>query len=76
GQSIVDATAVDYGRDPVAVREISRKTGVHIVGTAGFNKGFLWDARMPGENRTYKDWIEKASVDELAQFVIGEVEQG
>ena len=27
GKSIVDATAIDYGRDPAAVRDISRKTG-------------------------------------------------
>lgn len=76
GQSIVDATAVDYGRDPAAVRNISCATGVHIVGTAGFNKSFLWDAQKPDENRTYHDWIEQTSLDELTQFVIDEVECG
>lgn len=76
GKSIVDATAVDYGRDPGAVRDISTNTGVHIVGTAGFNKSFLWDARMPNQNRTYRDWIDSTSVDELARFVINEVEKG
>ena len=54
GVSIVDATAIDYGRDPAAVRDISKATGVQIIGTAGFNKGFLWNAKMPGEERTYK----------------------
>lgn len=76
GKSIVDATAIDYGRDPAAVRDISVATGVQIVGTAGFNKGFLWSAKMPGENRTYAEWIEKATLDELTQFVIDEVEKG
>lgn len=76
GKSIVDATAIDYGRDPAAVCEISKKTGVQIVGTAGFNKSFLWDARMPGEDRTYEQWIDSASLDELTQFVIDEVEVG
>lgn len=76
GQSIVDATAVDYGRDPAAVRDISVTTGVKIIGTAGFNKAFLWDAQKPGENRTYRDWIENTSVDDLARFVIDEVEKG
>ena len=38
GVSIVDATAIDYGRDPAAVRDISKATGVQIIGTAGFNK--------------------------------------
>lgn len=76
GQSIVDATAVDYGRDPAAVRDISRATGVNIIGTAGFNKGFLWDAKMPDRDCTFADWIENTSVDDLARFVIDEVEHG
>ena len=76
GRSIVDATAVDYGRDPGAVRDISRATGVQIVGTAGFNKGFLWDARMPGKACTFEQWIESTSVDDLARFVVDEVEHG
>lgn len=40
GRSLVDATAVDYGRDPAAVREISRATGVQIVGTAASTRAF------------------------------------
>ncbi|NLI23007.1 MAG: phosphotriesterase [Clostridiales bacterium] len=76
GRSIVDATAVDYGRDPGAVRDIAVETGVQIVGTAGFNKSFLWPAKMPGRECTYENWIEKTSVDDLARFVIDEVEHG
>lgn len=67
GVSIVDATAIDYGRDPAAVRDISKATGVQIIGTAGFNKGFLWNAKMPGEERTYKEWIDSATEDELTR---------
>ena len=76
GQSIVDATAVDYGRDPAAVRDISLATGVKVIGTAGFNKAFLWDAQKPGENRTFREWIDTTSVDDLTRFVIDEVEKG
>lgn len=74
--TIVDATAIDYGRCPQEVREISVKTGMNIIGTAGFNKGFLWDAQMPGEERTYRQWISEASIEELTRFVIDEVEVG
>lgn len=74
--TIVDATAIDYGRDPEAVRQISLNTGMKIIGTAGFNKGFLWDARIPGEERTYREWIDHATVEELTRFVVGEVEEG
>jgi len=76
GKTIVDATAVDYGRTVNAVYDISQKTGVQIVGTAGFNKGILWDAKKPGTDETFAQWIERSSIDELADFVIAEVEKG
>lgn len=76
GKSIVDATAIDYGRDPFAVRRISEETGIQIIGTAGFNKSFLWSAKMPGKDITYEEWIDRSSIEELTRFVIGEVEHG
>lgn len=83
GKSIVDATAVDYGRDVQAVKEISDELDIHIVGTAGFNKSFLWDAKVKeelkpiiGEYDTYIQWIENTSINKLAEFVIKEVEEG
>jgi len=83
GQTIVDATAVDYGRDVPAVHQISQNTGVKIVGTAGFNKSFLWDAAIKdelkpliGNYRTYAEWIEASTVNQLADFIIREVEEG
>ncbi|WP_181347126.1 phosphotriesterase [Thalassobacillus sp. CUG 92003] len=83
GHSIVDATAVDYGRDVPAVADIARETGVSIIGTAGFNKSFLWTARLPahlqalvGDYETYGQWIENTSIEGLADFVIEEVESG
>lgn len=76
GNAIVDATAVDYGRDVPAVKWISEQSGLHIVATAGFNKSFLWDSKRPQGNETYEQWIERSSIDELADFVVSEVEQG
>src|SRR5699024_3662105 len=65
------------------VAAISNETGVNIIGTAGFNKGFLWSAKIPdhlkyviGAHETYDQWIEATSVDKLADFVISEVEEG
>ncbi len=74
--TIVDATAIDYGRDPQAVYNISMRTGMQIIGTAGFNKGFLWDAKMPERDYTYQEWIEKSSEQELTDFVVKEVTVG
>lgn len=76
GKSIVDATAIDYGRDVPAVYQIMKNTGVQIVGTAGFNKSFLWDSKRPGAEETYNDWIDRSTVDQLAEFVVDEVEHG
>lgn len=83
GRTIVDATAIDYGRDVSTVADISRRTGVQIIGTAGFNKSFLWDGAIPdhireivGNYKTYHEWIDSASVTELAEVVIGEVTEG
>lgn len=76
GNAIVDATAVDYGRDVKAVKWISEQSGLHIVATAGFNKSFLWDSKRPQGNETYEQWIERSSIDELADFVVSEVERG
>lgn len=83
GQTIVDATAIDYGRDVPAVYKIMKETGVRIIGTAGFNKSFLWDAKVKdelkpliGDYETYFKWIEARSINELTDFVIREVEEG
>lgn len=83
GQTIVDATAVDYGRDVPAVHHIMKETGVRIIGTAGFNKSFLWDAKVKdelkpiiGNYETYYEWIEAKSINELTDFVVREVEEG
>lgn len=83
GQSIVDATAIDYGRDVEGVARLSQETGVQIIGTAGFNKSFLWEAKLTprhrewiGDYETYGEWIEKASMEELTRHVVSEVEEG
>ncbi len=83
GNAIVDATAVDYGRDVQAVKEIADELDIHIIGTAGFNKSFLWNAPIKeelkpliGNYETYVEWIENATINELTEFIIREVEEG
>ncbi|PTM57630.1 phosphotriesterase family protein [Desmospora activa] len=83
GNSVVDATAVDYGRDVPAVVQLARETGLNILGTAGFNKSFLWTAplkddlkRLVGDYSTYEEWIVEATVEALTDFVVREVEVG
>jgi len=83
GQAIVDATAIDYGRDVQAVTEIAEESDMTIIGTAGFNKSCLCDAEIPdhlrpiiGDYQFYQQWIEAKSINELADFVIAEIEEG
>ncbi|GEO25201.1 phosphotriesterase [Alicyclobacillus acidoterrestris] len=65
GKSIVDATAIDYGRNIEAVVQVAHATGVNLIATAGFNKGLFFD-----------QWIYDASQNELTERVIREVEEG
>ena len=39
GNTLVEFTTIDYGRDPHAIRRLAKKSGVHIVAVTGFNKG-------------------------------------
>lgn len=83
GNSIIDATAIDYGRRVEEVAQISKDTGINIIGTAGFNKSFLWDAKIPnhlkkivGDYETFYEWIEKSSFDKLFEIVSKEICEG
>lgn len=83
GRTIVDATAIDYGRDVNAVAEIAEKTGITVIGTAGFNKSFLWDAPIDkrlsaliGGYSDFRTWIRNTTVEKLTDFVSDEVEHG
>lgn len=65
GSLIVEVTTVDYGRNVYKLKELSEKSGVHIVATGGFNKG------------TYnRPFLENRSIDEVAKELIKEVQEG
>ncbi|MCU1414578.1 MAG: aryldialkylphosphatase [Microbacteriaceae bacterium] len=65
GGSIVDASCIGIGRDPVALQRISRKAGLNIV----MGTGFYVDGAHP-------DFVKDASIDELAQVMIDDIEKG
>ena len=65
GGTIVEATTVGIGRNPDALARISRESGVHIV----MGAGFYVDAVHP-------DDMDERSVEDLAQQIIGDIEQG
>lgn len=65
GVSIVDASAIDYGRNIKGVVQVAEATGVNMIATSGFNKGLFFD-----------QWIYDATESELTERVIREVEEG
>ena len=83
GQTIVDATVIDYGRNIREIIEIEKDTGVTIIATTGFNKRILWNAKIPhlykaytGDYDTFYDWLENSSVNTLSDYLIREIEEG
>jgi predicted metal-dependent phosphotriesterase family hydrolase len=76
GQAVYDATAIDYGRDPQALLTISQRTGIKIIGTAGFNKAVMWPGKMKGQNLTFQAWIDARSRAEIREHIAAEVTQG
>lgn len=65
GGSIVDASCIGIGRDPVALQRISRSTGLNIV----MGTGFYVEGAHP-------DLVKTSSIDELAQIMISDIETG
>jgi phosphotriesterase-related protein len=59
GGTICDVTPVNVGRDPEALREVSRLSGVHIVSALGLYQLEVWTADMLAMSRA-----------ELAEYLI------
>ncbi len=76
GRSVYDATAIDYGRDPRALKAISDRTGIHIIATAGFNKAIMWPGQMAGTGGSFQAWVDAHSRSEVRDHVVRELTVG
>ncbi|MGZ4495016.1 MAG: phosphotriesterase family protein [Nocardioides sp.] len=65
GRTLVDCTSVGLGRDPRALAEISRGTGLNIV----MGSGFYRDPYLPPE-------LDRMSVDAAADWIVRDIEEG
>lgn len=65
GTAICDASAIDYGRDVQGVAEVARRSGVHIIVTAGFNKGLY-----------FEPWVADTPIEELHARLVREITEG
>lgn len=66
-RSVIDGMPADAGRDVLALAEISRRTGLHVVAPTG-----LHHERYYGHGH----WSERIGVDELAELFVADVTDG
>jgi phosphotriesterase-related protein len=65
GRSIVEMTPVGLGRDPRKLHQLSEASGVHIISGVAF---YTED--------TYPEWMQTASLAGIADYLVGQIEQG
>jgi phosphotriesterase-related protein len=64
GNTLVDCTALDYGRDVVAMREVAKRVPVNLLALTGFNRG------------DYEDWVAVGGVKQFAEMMIKDIVEG
>ena len=65
GGTIVDATTIGIGRDPLALARISREAGINVV----MGAGFYVDAVHPAD-------MDSRSEDDLARRIVADIREG
>jgi phosphotriesterase-related protein len=65
GRTVVDCTNVGLGRDPAALVEVARATGLHVVMGCGFYR----DPYLPAD-------LDRLPVDAVAELIVRDVEEG
>jgi phosphotriesterase-related protein len=65
GRAIVEVTVHGWGRDVSVLRQLSERTGLHVVATAGF---YIEECQP--------DFVAGASAEALAEFLVGELTEG
>jgi phosphotriesterase-related protein len=65
GQTLVEASTIDYGRNALAYKNMAIASGVNVVCTTGFNKQIY-----------YPSWVSEKSIEEIADIMIRDIEVG
>ena len=65
GCTLVEASTLDYGRDLNFLKKMSMESGVHVIGTTGFNKHIY-----------YPQWVAEKSVEDIADLLANDVTTG
>lgn len=65
GCTLVEASTIDYGRNPIMMKNMSVESGVNVVCTTGFNKHIY-----------YPKWVEEKSIEKIAEMLNKDIEIG
>src|SRR5262245_9384747 len=65
GRTLVDVTSVGLQRDPLGLRSMATRTGLHIVMGAGFYRRPYFPAE-----------VDTMSTDEVADWIVRDIEEG
>jgi phosphotriesterase-related protein len=65
GSGVVDLTVIGLGRRVAELPEIARRARLHVMVGCGFYV-----------HASHPDWVERASVDELSEFIVNELRDG
>ncbi len=65
GRSIIEVTPEGIGRDAGKLRTISERSGVQIVSGIAFY-----------DESTYPDWLRTATIEQIADYFVREIEEG
>ena len=65
GQTLVEASTLDYGRNLGLLKKMAEETGVNVIATTGFNKHIY-----------YPKWVEEKSMEEIADILAGDILDG
>jgi phosphotriesterase-related protein len=65
GRTMVDATAIDYGRDARDLIKVAEQTEVAIIAITGFNRGDYAD-----------DWLAAMSAEEMTELCVRDIREG
>ena len=64
GRSLMDCTALDYGRDAKRMLEVARQVKVNILALTGFNRG------------DYVDWVRNGDEGLFEELIMKDIEEG
>lgn len=65
GDSLVDASTLDYGRDGNKLKKMAQQTGVNVIAVSGFNKHIY-----------FPDWVVEDSIEEISKKLIDDITIG